>query len=448
MLIEFNIKNFKSFYNNTNISMVADNMKREKKDRLFKIAGNSKTEKNILPSMVIYGANASGKTNIISAFQLLREIIVNGTIKPEINNSIIDEIEIDSFIHDAKKMKETIEFNITFKTDMYVYNYILKIIPNIPITKEERIISAEELNIVEYKVLGTSIQENKLNLFKRNKNEIVLNKENIIKILKIDNNYLEPIEEILSQNMDKQDLFLTTGFKSNISLKVATDVIQWFQEYLLIVLNFSNYKLLITSKNNENNIILFNGAIEKLTKMADFGPQKIALVKNKNKGNYELTSIYEPKGVEGGIIVESKSIESKGTMKLLEFWMPFLKYFKKGATFILDEFDSSIHPELIGGILDLFNNPEINKAHSQIIFNTHNPIYLQKRFFRRDQIMFVDKDEETYISSVYKLSDFNLRTDNNYMNKYFEGEFGALPYIDFASIIEGNSKEGDEVENQ
>ena len=135
MLIEFNIKNFKSFYNKTNISMVADNMKREKKDRLFKIAGNSKTEKNILPSMVIYGSNASGKTNMISAFQLLREIIVNGTIKPEINNSIIDEIEIDSFIHDAKKMREPIEFNIVFKTDMYVYNYILKIISNNPITK-------------------------------------------------------------------------------------------------------------------------------------------------------------------------------------------------------------------------------------------------------------------------------------------------------------------------
>lgn len=444
MLIDLKIKNFKSFYNSTTISMVADNKKSEMKERLIKIAGNKRTEKNILPSMVIYGANASGKTSIINAFQTLKDIITNGTIKKQIDNKSIKDLELDSFIHDANKMKEPIEFDITFKTDLNIYNYVLKIIAT-SIDKEERKIVGEELNIVKYNVDGTSIREVKMPIFKRNEKEVTIIEDNIEKLLEEDMSYLDikKLTEILSQNMDSEDLFLTAGFKSNISLKIATDIVNWFQEYLVTVVDFNDSKLLIkVSDNIKDNIIFMNDSLKSLTKIADFGPQKIVLVKNKDTGNYELTSLYEPKNTKTGLAIESRGIESKGTVKLLEFWLPFMKNFKKGSTFILDEFDSSIHPELIGGILDLFNNPEINAAHSQIIFNTHNPLYLQKRFFRRDQIMFVDKDEDTYVSNVYKLSDFDVRKDNNYMNKYFEGEFGALPYIDFVSALE-NSKEED-----
>lgn len=444
MLINLKIKNFKSFYEFTNISMVADNMKREMKERLIKIAGNDNTEKNILPSMVIYGANASGKTSIIYAFQTLKDIITNGTIKKQINNRFINDLDLDAFIHDAKKMKEPIEFDITFKTKLNIYNYVLKIIVT-AIDEEQRRIKEEKLNIIKYNVEGTSIKEVKIPVFKRNEKDITIVKENIDNISKENLDFIDikKLTEILSQNMDEQDLFLTTGFKSNISLKIATDIVNWFQEYLETVVDFNDRKLLIkVNENIQSNVIFMNDSLKKLTKVADFGPQKIVLVKNKETGNYELTSIYEPKNTKTGIAIESRGIESRGTVKLLEFWLPFMKKFKNGTTFILDEFDSSIHPELIGGILDLFNNPEINTAHSQIIFNTHNPLYLQKRFFRRDQIMFVDKDEDTYVSSVYKLSDFNIRKDNNYMNKYFEGEFGALPYIDFASALE-NSKEED-----
>lgn len=443
MLIDLKIKNFKSFYNSTTISMVADNKKSEMKERLIKIAGNKRTEKNILPSTVIYGANASGKTSIINAFQTLKDIITNGTIKKQIDNKSIKDLELDSFIHDANKMKEPIEFDITFKTDLNIYNYVLKIVVT-SIDIEQRKIAGEELNIVKYKVDGTSIKEEKMPIFKRIENGIAIFQGNIRKLLKEDMSYLEinRLTEILSQNMDSEDLFLTAGFKSNISLKIATDIVNWFQEYLVTVVDFNDSKLLIkVSDKIKDNVIFMNNSLRSLTKIADFGPQKIGLVKNKETGNYELTSFYEPKNTKTGLAIESRGIESRGTVKLLEFWLPFMKNFKKGATFILDEFDSSIHPELVGGILDLFNNPEINAAHSQIIFNTHNPLYLQKRFFRRDQIMFVDKDEDMYISSVYKLSDFDVRKDNNYMNKYFEGEFGALPYIDFASALESSKEE-------
>ena len=152
-------------------------------------------------------------------------------------------------------------------------------------------------------------------------------------------------------------------------------------------------------------------------------------MKDENEGKFVLRSMYEPEGLKGkgGIIINSKDIESKGTTKLIDFWMKFIESFNKGGIFIIDELDSSIHPELIGGIIDLFNNRDINKNNAQLIFNTHNPLFLQKRFFRRDQILFIEKDKDNYISNVYKLSDFDVKNENNYMKKYFEGQFGALP---------------------
>ena len=117
-----------------------------------------------------------------------------------------------------------------------------------------------------------------------------------------------------------------------------------------------------------------------------------------------------------------------------------MNFLPKGGTMVIDELDASLHPELIYGIIELFQNPEVNKKGAQLIFNTHNPIYLQKTLFRRDQILFVEKDEKTYMSTIYRLSDFDVYTTNNYLKKYFEGDFGALPYIDFRSAMEVNEK--------
>ena len=174
MLLNFKMKNFKSFYNTTEINMIADNMKREYPDRLINIRkkepNKELNKRNVLPSMVIYGANANGKTSIIAALDSIKEIVTNGTIKKQINNATIDKLEISSFIHDVKKMKEPIEFNITFKTNLNIYNYIIKIKIMNPLIGKERSIVCEELNVIEYQDIGTSIKENKINIFKRNEN--------------------------------------------------------------------------------------------------------------------------------------------------------------------------------------------------------------------------------------------------------------------------------------
>lgn len=440
MLLELVLKNYKSFYNQTSISLIADNAKHEHKERLKKVQNN--LDKNVLPSMVIYGGNASGKTSIISALNLIKQIVINGTIKKQINNSEIAKIDISSFLHEMKKYKEPIHLEIKFKTELNIYNYIIEISANY--LKNMRKIVKEELNIINYIKDGSSIREKKVNLYTRGEKIISLNTaDEIAKTYNqtaLYNADIENLEKTLSANLDKEDLFLTTAFKSIINLKIATDVIQWFQNKLITVVDFYNKEPIIKFADEiKDQKIFLASIIDNLIKKTDFGPQRMGYIKDDDSEHYSLCSFYKIKGSGDGIIINSKNIESKGTIKLIDFWITFKKYFNNGGIFVLDEFDSSIHPELVGGIIDLFNNPDINKNNSQLIFNTHNPLFLQKRFFRRDQIMFVEKDSDTYMSSVYKLSDYNVRNDVNYMKNYFEGNFGALPFIDFETVLnEGN----------
>lgn len=439
MLIDFRMKNFKSFYNETDISLVADNTKQEYKERLIEVNGKGKAKKKILPAMVIYGSNASGKTTIINALQTMKEIILNGTIKTGIDKNI-DLLDISSFIHDIEKRKEPIVFDITFKNKLYTYNYKVGIKLVSPNEFDKKHVDYEEFNIIDYIKTGSSIKEKKINLFKRVSNKVILNtRKEVLEIYEKHDNYIDDLKnkEIgFNENLDTKEIFLTNSFKGSISLKITSDVIDWFENKLITIIDFStrNLSLIIPECDLKDNEIYCNNVLAKLVNMADFGPQKIGYASNEKDGNnrkYKQKSAYKIKGINGNIIIDSDLIESRGTRKLIDFSMEFIQYFDEGGVFVLDEFDASIHPELVGGIIDLFNNKEVNKNNAQLIFNTHNPLFLQKRFFRRDQIMFVEKNSETYMSSVYKLSDFDTRNDKNYMKNYFEGKFGAIPFVDF-----------------
>lgn len=165
---------------------------------------------------------------------------------------------------------------------------------------------------------------------------------------------------------------------------------------------------------------------------------------NEDNSKMKMVSIY--KYGDRSFAIPAEFMESRGTLKLIDFAIPFENMFKSGGVFVLDEFDSAIHPELVKGILAIFNNSEINKSGAQLIFTTHNPIYLNNKIFRRDQIRFVEKDKDSYESILYSLADFGsetVRNDHNYLINYFKGNYGALPFIDFSTLL----KEDKDTEN-
>ena len=121
-----------------------------------------------------------------------------------------------------------------------------------------------------------------------------------------------------------------------------------------------------------------------------------------------------------------------------------------GSTLVVDEFDTSLHPMALMNIINIFHNDEVNIHHAQLIFNTHNPIFLNTNLFRRDEIKFVERDEETHSSSAYALSDFGtagkngVRKNEDYMRNYFVDRYGAIRNVDFLPIFEKLLKHGSE----
>jgi AAA15 family ATPase/GTPase len=312
--------------------------------------------------------------------------------------------------------------------------------------KETRRIVSEFLTYIDK-------SDQKTNIYTREKDKIQINKEKkALNIIEFDEKLLKQFEKKINENIDESELFLSRAFKSTISNELADMVLDFFKEELVVVSDFTLKKTNLTfslEDSPKKDFFAWNKILDGFVKNADFGPQGIAFKSNKSEdkesSSMELVSIY--KYHDENIVIPAELMESRGTLKLVDFAIPFEKLFKSGGVFILDEFDAAIHPELIKGILALFNDSDLNKAGAQLIFTTHNPIYLNNKIFRRDQIRFVEKDTDSFESVIYSLADFGaeeVRNDHNYLINYFKGNYGALPFIDFSKLLNQNSSEEDE----
>ena len=145
---------------------------------------------------------------------------------------------------------------------------------------------------------------------------------------------------------------------------------------------------------------------------------------------------YKPTAVAADIF------ESYGTIRFINMFPLVIKAMQTGGILVVDEFDASIHPMALMSIINVFHNDDVNIHHAQLIFNTHNPIFLNSNLFRRDEIKFVERGDDTHDSVLYALSDFGttgdkgVRKHEDYMSKYFISQYGAIKDIDFTPIFE------------
>lgn len=434
MILKYQFQNYRSFSAQTELSFVASSQ-RTLNDNLIRVDG-----KRILPSAVIYGANASGKSNIISSIELFREIVLRGTISAS-DNRLLANLQIIPFIYDSEE--HPVSFSICFISNGKQIQYDLTIY----------------VGSVEYhsrKILRESLTvwhgNKKFILFERDGNAVDLNMEKAaLKEMGVDQKYIREVLARINQNVDDISLFLTGGFKSAISVELANTVYEFFDKHLFVISSFDDMleKGTISVKMpqkyaNTKEFVFWNRVLDAFFKGADFGEQHLvfeAKSEGEQSSSAKLISIYPHNGKQYGIPAEL--MESQGTLKLIKFVLLLQIGIANGATFIIDEFDSSLHPEIVRGILELFHDPSFNKHGAQLIFSTHNPIYLDNQLFRRDQIMFVERDRTSYQSVLYTLADFgsiDVRNDENYLINYFRGKYSSMPYIDFRTIFKDNSE--------
>jgi len=428
------MKNFKSFKEEMDFKMVPAPIK-DLEYSLIKKEINGKRMK-ALSSAVIYGPNSAGKTNIIGGMEVLRSIILNGNINnkeriatPNVavgRLELIPNIECDD--------KEPVSFYIKFIVQEMMVEFKLSLELGSFFEPEH-----------ERKILNEELYINNHLIYVRNE-ELEIGKVDVIKEYLIEEFSKDTAEKISKTNLDEKELFFNGMFKTLYSKKIFDSIYEWFKEKFKIVYHADmiQYSPIISS-DNEKKKYYINKELNKAVR--DFGltSKKIAYPINGNQEEIEPLSMIELK--DGSVILPAELFESFGTIRFLNIFPLISMTIKNGATLVIDELDASIHPMAIMNIINIFHNDEINTKGAQLIFNTHNPIFLNNALLRRDEIKFVEKEAKGSIH--YSLSDFGtngskgVRNTEDYMKNYFINKYGAIKDIDFSDIFMNN--EGKEI---
>ena len=155
---------------------------------------------------------------------------------------------------------------------------------------------------------------------------------------------------------------------------------------------------------------------------------------DKDKESKLYSAIVDDKGnIRKGIL--SEVYESYGTIRLINLLPLIISVLKNGGVLAADELDASIHPMILMNIINIFHDNTLNVNHAQLIFNTHNPVFLNSNIFRRDEIKFVEAANDSDMSILYSLSDFDVRKNEDYMKNYFVDRYGAIRDADFSPMI-------------
>ena len=189
-------------------------------------------------------------------------------------------------------------------------------------------------------------------------------------------------------------------------------------------------------------ILILIPALLLFAKLFGINSNAVGYVVSDDEPDAKLYSVFKNMKNKKTTAVAADIFESYGTIRFINMFPLVIKAMQTGGTLVVDEFDASIHPMALMSIINVFHNDDVNIHHAQLIFNTHNPIFLNSNLFRRDEIKFVERDDDTHDSVLYALSDFGttgdkgVRKHEDYMSKYFISQYGAIKDIDFTPIFE------------
>lgn len=436
MLLEFRFKNFKTFKEETVFSMTPAPKIKDLEYSVLESQIGKKIYKT-LPTAVIYGPNASGKTNIISAIEVFKSIVLRGNIENgdfvfDSSNEATKTLELIPNLSSDKP--QPVEFEIKFIENNTLYQYGIKIDLGVFLEKE-----------YNRQILGESLYINNEMIFERNASLSIGDLSTIFNELVVA--FEKSASDKMAQNnLNKKELFLTGLFKSLYSSKITNDITEWFRNKCKVFLRANMMVIsprgkIIDTKQAYNDLAL-NKALNR------FGVLSNEIIFLRTDDNKRL----KPHSVlPNNIAFPVEIFESYGTERFVNLFPIICNVLRNGSTLIIDEFDASLHPMALMSIIGAFHNDEINKKGAQLIFNTQNPIFLNKNLFRRDEIKFVDRDDDTGISSHYSLSDFGtsgpngVRNTEDYMKNYFISRYGSIRDIDFSDIFK-EQMENDEDE--
>ena len=413
MLLQYYFSNYRSFEGEGILDMRASGS-----NELSSHIRNNLNEK-VLPITAIYGANASGKSSVFEAFQFMALCVLESLSFSDDNKKNPYKLKVDSFKFSDSRDKPS-EFEINYidkkgKKELY-YNYGFKI-DNSGILEEY---------LASNTKTGVKRNEEYTYIFKRERSQK----------LYLDSS-IEKFRENLEISLKDKTLLVSLGAKLNINefIRVRT----WFIN--AEVINFSNslYGVflentlpdnIIESEEVRKNLVSFINSFD--DSIIDIEVEKISAIDESDSDNYRVFTVHKS-DKETYVAKISMNEESSGTKKMFSLYQTLLDVLEKGGVFFADELDIKLHPLLMRNILLTFTDKEKNPNNAQLIFTTHNTIYMDMNLLRRDEIWFVEKDNG--VSNLYSLDDITnekgekVRKDSNYEKHYLLGNYGAIPNL-------------------
>jgi hypothetical protein len=417
MLIQFNFKNFKSFRNEASLDLSAAKMT-EFSDRVVS-EGNDK----ILPMAAIYGANASGKSNIYNAFEYMADYVVEsfkyGDEEEKFEEYRPTPFLFDSVSNDAESSFE-VYFTIPGDKAEKTYNYGF-CVDRHGVTEEwlnSKAKTARKYTSIFYR----STEENTLDLSGLPKSS----RDNI------------------QVALEKQVLIVSLGAKLKVTK--CKDIRDWFManEFADFGDPFTNFFLsrrlpkgFVDDASVQKKVIEYFASFDEHIK--DFEIEKLPHDADSKEETYKISSLHKKIDSDTFAAIPL-SMESAGTLKMFALYPELQDVLEKGSVFFIDELNARLHPLLVRNFLLTFLNPEINTKHAQLIFTTHDTWQLSNQLLRRDEVWFTEKDEQG-ISKLYSLADFvdesgtRIRKDESYEKNYLIGKYGAIPTLKSIDIF-------------
>ena len=443
MLVQFSIRNFKSFREKATLSLVASGYDKNTReiDNVTSLASTTGAMR-LLKSAVIYGANASGKTKLVEAMIFMKQFIHTSD-----NNNVNNLINIEPFLLDTYSEFEPSEFEVILLENDIRYRYGFKLLPTHVVSEW----------------LYKKQKDTEVEIFYRNLQEFESHPR--LSDFRIG-------KKVAKEKMvQDKTLWLTAAAKWQD--KVSKIVQKWFQSFHILStgLNDQAYRAYTLGKIKEGRM---RRVINDFVKAASIGLEEVSVtdigidalpdnlpmsvreriiqnISNEEGALIEDIATYR-KYDRNGIQVGNKDFpienhESAGTKKYLALSGPILDVLSNGSILMVDELDARLHPNLVYKLTELFNSTKHNPTSAQLIFTTYNTNLLNSDLLRRDQIWFTEKDRYG-VSTLYSLNDYSPRKNENLEKNYIQGKYGAIPYLgNFDDLIKPVASHEAEKEN-
>jgi AAA15 family ATPase/GTPase len=422
MLLQFNFKNYKSFRDGATLDMSATKIT-EFSDRVISI-GNEK----VLPVAAIFGANASGKSNVQEAFRFMATYVVQSFAFGGESTDVRGKrrfLNSTPFLFDADSSNAESTFEVYFidseEHGAKTYNYGFVIDKNG--VAEEWLNYASKSSRGKFRtIFYRDVKSNELDL----------------------SGLPEKNRENIEVALERETLVVSLGAKLKISrLKFIRD---WF-----VNLNFADYgepfENLIMSrlipdgfdsdKNVRKNVVKYLSAFD--DSIVDFIVEKAPDDKDDEDEHFKIEAVHKMVNSNKTVSIPLNE-ESAGTLKMFSLYPVFFETLTVGSVLFIDELNARLHPLLVRSFIIAFLDPEINVNHAQLVFTSHDSWQLNSNLLRRDEIWFTEKDHDG-ISTLYSLADFldddglKIRKDENYEKNYLLGKYGAIPSLKSLDIF-------------